>query len=79
MSRSLGNRDRVGLSRETQPLPSRGTLDLGSAKLLHAVHAVFDHEVYQEEGVRLLSLSADGGLLSRKGGLEGGGRLHGDH
>jgi hypothetical protein len=53
--------------------------DLAGAELLHTVDAVFDHKVHQEEGVGLLSLSGDGGTLSRKGGLEGGGWLHGDH
>ncbi len=31
--RSLGNRDWFGLSREAQPLPSRGTLDLNPVQL----------------------------------------------
>ncbi len=47
--------------------------DFAGAKLLHAINAVFYHEVHQEEGVGLLGFSGDGGTLSRKGSLEGGG------
>jgi hypothetical protein len=49
------------------------SLTLLVLNLLHAINAVFYHEVHQEEGVGLLSLSGDGGALSRKGSLEGGG------